>query len=112
MVSGLVVVLVVALVQVVLGLHVRNTLIDSAAEGARHAALAGAGHAAGVERTRELISAGLSSSYADHVSATTVQVSGATLVRVDVSAPLPVIGLLGPRGMLEVSGHAIQEDGP
>jgi Flp pilus assembly protein TadG len=109
LVSVLVVTVVLAVVQLTLGLHVRNTLIDAASEGARHGALVGSSPAAGAERTRSLIAMSLSSRYADRVSAGTVQRAGTTLVRVDVSAPLPVLGLLGPSGVVEVSGHAVLE---
>ena len=37
-------------------------------------------------------------------------VDGLDVVRVTVSAPLPVLGLLGPGGVLTVEGHALQED--
>lgn len=109
LVATLVVVLVVALVQLTLTLHVRNTLIDSASEGARHGALAGSTLAEGVDRTRELIGATLSPRYGDDVRATTVVLDGVPLVRVDVTAPLPVLGLIGPSGVVSVSGHAVRE---
>jgi len=110
LVSVLVVTIVVALVQLVLGLHVRNTLVDAASEGARHAALVGAGPAEGVARTRELVSVSLSPRYARDVVASQVERGGAMLVRVEVSAPLPVLGLIGPSGVLNVSGHAVLEE--
>lgn len=110
LVSVLVVTIVVALLQLVLGLHVRNTLVDSASEGARHAALAGSTPAEGVARTRELIGLTLSPRYARDVTASWVERDGTALVRVEVSAPLPVLGLLGPSGVLDVSGHAVLEE--
>ncbi|GAA4287834.1 TadE family protein [Georgenia daeguensis] len=110
LVSVLVLAIVVALLQLVLGLHVRNTLVDSASEGARHAALVGSTPAEGVARTRELIGLSLSPRYAREVSASLVDRGGTTLVRVRVSAPLPVLGLLGPSGVLDVSGHAVLEE--
>jgi hypothetical protein len=110
LVSVLVVAIVAALLQLVLGLHVRNTLVDSASEGARHAALEGSTPAEGVARTRELIGLTLSPRYARDVSASRVERGGTTLVRVEISAPLPVLGLLGPSGVLDVSGHAVLEE--
>jgi len=110
LVSVLVVTIVMALLQLVLGLHVRNTLVDSASEGARHAALVGSGPAEGVARTRELVSLTLSPRYARDVRASQMQRGGVSLVRVEVSAPLPVLGLLGPSGVLNVSGHAVLEE--
>ena len=44
--------LTLAVVQLALALHVRNTVIDAAAEGARFASLAGSSPADGVARTR------------------------------------------------------------
>ena len=111
-VSVLVVVIVVALIQVTLALHVRNTLIDSASEGARHAALAGSSADAGVARTRELIGLTVSPRYAEDVSATTIVDGAGGTVEVRVSAPLPVIGLLGPGGVVTVFGHAVLEPEP
>jgi hypothetical protein len=109
LVSGLVVAIVVALIQLTLALHVRNTLIDSASEGARHGALVGSSPAAGAARARELIEMTLSPRYAQSVSARTVDGPGGAVVQVDVVAPLPVLGLLGPSGVVEVSGHATLE---
>lgn len=109
LVSVLVVMLVLGLVQLTLALHVRNTLIDSASEGARYAALSGSSLGAGVDRTRELIRTTLSPRYAEEVSASAVDDDGVALVRIEVSAPLPVLGLLGPAGVVTVAGHAVPE---
>jgi hypothetical protein len=106
LVGGLLVLLFVAVLQLALALHVRNVLIDSAAQGARYGALAGHDAQDGAARTRELVTAELSSSYADHVSVDRVEVGGLALVDVRVAAPLPLVGLLGPAGHLVVHGHA------
>jgi Flp pilus assembly protein TadG len=58
MVGALLVVLALSVIQLALALHVRTTVLDAAAEGARTAALAGATRADGVERTRDLITSG------------------------------------------------------
>ena len=100
-----------AVVQLTLALHVRATLVDCAAEGARYGALRDRTPADGAERARDLIEMSLASSYADDVSASVVDVGGMAVVRVEVSAPLPVIGLLGPSGRLTVDGNALQESG-
>ncbi|MET0782884.1 MAG: TadE/TadG family type IV pilus assembly protein, partial [Leifsonia flava] len=55
LVSVLLTTLALAVVQLALALHVRNTVIDAAAEGARYAALADNTLADGEERTRMLI---------------------------------------------------------
>lgn len=105
MVASLLVVLVLSVVQLALALHVRATVTDAAAEGARHASLVGADAAAGVERTRELITTAVGPQYAAHVSAATATVAGLETIEIRVAAPLPLFGLIGPTA-LEVRGHA------
>jgi Flp pilus assembly protein TadG len=101
--------LLLAVVQLALALHVRNTVLDAAAEGARYAALAGSSPAAGVERTRTLIDAAIAADYAGDVSASSTSVGGVPAVAVTVRTTLPVVGLLGPERALEVTGHAAVE---
>ncbi|MFI2752990.1 TadE family protein [Cellulomonas sp. P22] len=98
-----------AVLQLTLVQHVRNTLVDCAAEGARYAALADRDLEDGAERTRALVSAGLSGSYAQDVTARRTQIDGLDVIEVQVTAPLPVAGLLGPARSLTVLGHAIAE---
>lgn len=105
MVAGLLVVLVLSVMQLSLALHVRATVADAAAEGARHASLVGAGASAGIVRTRELITMAIGSQYAQQVSASTATVDGLQTIEIRVAAPLPVFGLIGPTA-LEVTGHA------
>lgn len=99
----------VALVQLALVLHVRTTLTDCAAQGARYAAAAGREPRDGVARTVELATAALSGAYARDVTAARTRVGGVDVVEVTVRAPLPVVGLLGPGGALVVRGHAMVE---
>jgi len=106
LVGGLLALLFVAVLQLALVLHVRNELIDSAAQGARYGALAGHEPKDGAARTRELVSAELSARYAADVSAAREEVDGVALVDVRVTAPLPLVGLVGPSGRLVVHGHA------
>ncbi|QUW18912.1 TadE/TadG family type IV pilus assembly protein [Agrococcus sp. Marseille-Q4369] len=105
MVAGLLVVLVLSVMQLSLALHVRATVADAAAEGARHASLLGSDAAAGVERTRELISTAIGPRYAERVSASSAVVAGLETIEIRVAAPLPVLGFIGPVA-LEVAGHA------
>lgn len=105
MVAALLVALVLGVVQLALGLHVRATLADAAAEGARHASLVGSDASAGVARTRELVSTALGPAYAERVTAGTATVAGLETIEIRVAAPLPVLGLVGPVA-LEVTGHA------
>lgn len=109
LVTVLLVVLVLAVLQLGLALLVRNTVVDAAAEGARHAALFGGTRAAGAERTRQLLATALGDGYAGDVEAGVTDRLGHPAVVVTVRAPLPVIGLLGVAGSLEVSGHAALE---
>jgi Flp pilus assembly protein TadG len=109
LVSILLTVLALAVVQLGLALHVRNTVLDAAAEGARIAALAGTGEQDGVARTRDLIGAAISSDFADDVIASRTSIGGIPVVAITVRTTVPVIGLLGPERALEVTGHAAVE---
>ena len=109
LVGILLTVLALAVVQLALALHVRNTLLDAAAEGARYAALAGSSRADGVARTKDLIAAAVSAEYAQDVTTGVTTIGGVPVVEVTVRATLPVVGLLGLQRGLEVSGHAAIE---
>lgn len=100
---------VLAVVQLALVLHVRTLLTDAAAEGARYAALHGNDLAEGEERTAELIASTLPGSYADSIAAGVDSYGEVDLVTVTVSAPLPLVGLLGPGDTIVVTGRAVQE---
>ena len=99
----------VAVLQLTIVLHVRNTLVDSAAEGARYGALAGHDAADGAQRSRDLIAQSVSSAYAQGVSAGRTTIDGLEVVEVEVQAPLPLVGLIGPAGTITVRGHALVE---
>ena|ERR671911_313727 len=109
MVSVLVVVLFLAVFQLGLALHTRNTLISCASEGARLGARADAVPGQGVSRTQALITASLSGRFARNVTSREAVVGGVRVVEVRVVAPLPVIGLLGPDGRLDLVGRAFLE---
>lgn len=96
----------ISIVQLALVLHVRNTIIDAAASGARYGSLADRAPEDGVNRTRELIGSALNPDFAQDVGFSRADVSGIPVLRITVRAPLPVIGLLGPAKVLEVNGHA------
>jgi len=110
LVSALVSLLFLGVFQVGLALHIRNTLIACASDGARFGARADNVAADGAARATELIRASLSDRYAAHVSAVRETVGGVTVVQVDVSAPLPVLAWFGPQGVLTVHGRAFAED--
>lgn len=109
MVGALLTLLFVGVVQLAVVLHVRNTLVDCASEGARYGAFADRMPADGAARARELIGLSLSDRYADDVTATTTVLDGVPVVEVTVRAPLPVIGLLGPASAITVTGHGVDE---
>ncbi|WP_324642352.1 TadE family protein [Pseudarthrobacter sp. LT1] len=106
LVGGLLTMFFLAIVQLTLVLHVRNTLIDAAASGARYGTLADRNASDAEERTRSLISLALNPSFAEQISSKEVNVSGMRTLEVTVRSPMPVIGLIGPRDLLEVKGHA------
>ena len=109
MVVSLLVFLTLAVLQFALALHVRNTVLDAAAEGARYAALADSGLADGEARTRALITVALGESYARNVVARYTGSAGYLSTEVSVAAPLPLLGLLGFDSGLHVAGHALVE---
>jgi len=106
LVGGLLTMFFLAIIQLTLILHVRNTLIDAAASGARYGTLADRSAADAEERTRSLIGTALGPGFAEQVSTGEVTVQGFRTLEVTVRAPMPVIGLIGPRDTLEVKGHA------
>ena len=99
----------VGILQLTLVLHVRNTLIDSASEGARYAAQSGHVPDDGAVRTRVLVEQSLAASYAQQVTARVTRVDGLDEIEVQVVAPLPLLGLLGPARSLTARGHALVE---
>jgi hypothetical protein len=96
----------VAIIQLALVLHVRNTLIDAAASGARYGTLADRSAADAQQRTEELIGTALNGSFAQDIETREVTFQGLLTLEVTVRAPMPVVGLIGPRDLLEVKGHA------
>ena len=99
----------VGVVQLAVVLHVRNTLIDCASDGARYGALADRVPADGASRAAALITQDLSAGYARDVTAGVENVGGLPTVVVRVRAPLPVLGLLGVGRVVTVTGHALAE---
>lgn len=112
LVGGLLTLVFVSVVQLGLVLHVRSTIIDCTAEGARAGALAGSSPAEGVQRLKELLAHDLGTAYAARVHVTAAgrtSVGGLDVVEMTVSAPTPVVGLVGPAGGLTVTAHAVAE---
>jgi len=102
----LLVLVVLAVVQVGLALHVRSTIQSAAAEGARIAAVSGA--TAGVARTRSVLATSIADGVVEDVTASSATVRGVATVVVVVRARLPLVGLFGPTALV-VQGHALVE---
>jgi Flp pilus assembly protein TadG len=109
LVSSLLAAMFLAVLQFGVALHVRNTLVAAAAEGARFGSDADRTPADGAARTRDLIATSLSDAYAHDVTATFETIEGFRTVVVQVSAPLPLLGMVGPGGDLVVRAHAVDE---
>lgn len=113
LVGGLLTLLFLSVVQLGLVVHVRNTLVDCASEGARYGARADRTPDDAVRRTHDLVASELSPAYASRISgritAEEVDRGGVRAIEVRLSGPLPVVGLVGPAGTLDVSGHAFAE---
>lgn len=104
--------LVLGIVQVALVLHVRNTLSSAAAEGARHAAVAGATPQDGVDKAREQIIGAVSPEYAEAIRVEPVSIAGAAAYELTIDARVPTLGLGGIAIEFSVSGNAIREEVP
>ncbi len=109
MVGALLTVLTLSVLQLSLALHIRNTVQDAAAEGARFGALADNTPADGVQRTRELIALAIGADYAGDVRASGGAWMGHPAVTISVTTRFPLVGLVGIEGALKVSGHAAVE---
>jgi Flp pilus assembly protein TadG len=99
---------VLAVVQIGLALHVRATLASAAAEGARVAAVSGGDGPVGVRRTREILATTVADAVVESVTAKVGSTGGVAVVDVEIRARLPLVGLLGPE-LLVVHGHALVE---
>lgn len=109
LVGALVVGVTAAVLQLALGLYVRNVLVDAAGEGARRAALLGGTEAEAAARVEALADAALVDGYVEQVTVTRGEVGGVGVVTATVVAPLPVVGFLGLGGTLTVTGRAVDE---
>lgn len=107
MVAGLVAMIFAGTLQLALALHVRNTLVDAAAAGARYGTLADRSPEDGVERTRQIVTDALGPRYAQDVAAAPTTVGQLQTLEVRIVSPLPVVALFGPPESLEVRGHAV-----
>ncbi len=105
MVGLLLTFLTLAIVQLALGLYIRNVVQDAAIDGAFHAALADTSVADGEIRVMTVVSRAVNSAVVQEVSGS--EVDGT--ITMTVRATLPLLGLWGvPYGM-EFSAHAPTE---
>jgi Flp pilus assembly protein TadG len=109
LVGTLLTLLTLSVIQLGLALLIRNTVLDAASEGARYGALADNQIGDAVQRTRDLITTAIGPAYANDVTVALGTYRGHPADIVTVRAPLPVIGLVGLPGALEVTGHAAIE---
>lgn len=107
LVSALLAIMFLALIQLALVLHVRNTVADAASSAARYGALADRTAQDAQERAEQLIEAALGAAYAGDVTATVSEVNGIAILTVSVTGPWPMVGMLGPGESLQMSGHAL-----
>jgi Flp pilus assembly protein TadG len=104
--------LVIGILQLALVLHVRNTLASAAAEGARHAAVAGSSAPAGQAKVQELVSGALSQDFVRRVTVRPTLVGGAPGYEAVVEADVGLLGFGGAGVPVRVSGHAVAEVAP
>lgn len=109
LVAPLVLTVALAVLQVILTVHMRTTLTSAAAEGARAAARAGATLDDGEVRAWDLARRSLAGGLVEHVIARRELASGLPVTAVEVTAQLPLLGMLTPLDMTVV-GRALTED--
>ncbi|GAA1936514.1 pilus assembly protein [Microbacterium aoyamense] len=90
-------------------LYVRNVVHDAAVEGAYVAALADTTPAAGVDRTREIVARAVGAQYTTDIAVRETTTVGGPTIELSVRATLPLVGLFGVPGTLEVTAHAPAE---
>lgn len=108
MVSALLIAVFLAILQLTFALHVRNTLLDAAASGARYGTLADRGPGDGIYRTQEIIRGALNDRFASDVQSTSTTVGGTPGLRITVRTAIPVFGLFPFVGEFIVHGESVR----
>ncbi|MGP9527653.1 TadE family protein [Glutamicibacter sp. AOP5-A2-18] len=108
MITTLLVLIAMTLIQLALVLHVRNTLIDAAANGAHYGALANRSEADARGRAQLLITESLHGGFADNVGVSSANVGKNQVITVSVDTRVPLIGLLPNGWDLHVQGEAVR----
>jgi Flp pilus assembly protein TadG len=110
-VSVFLIVLVLAILQVAMILHMRNVSVAAVVDGARYAANADRDCADGTAKATELIEDAIAKAEVVDVSCETVVVGGADVVRVSarVRLPLLLLDLMPTDVTIEVQGRSVKE---
>ncbi|GER24022.1 hypothetical protein NCCP1664_25170 [Zafaria cholistanensis] len=108
MVSALLTAVFLSVFQLALVLHVRNTLLDAAATGARHGTLADRSPADGAERARQLVTSALGPSFRCEVGHEATTIGGREGLRITVRTGFPLVGYLPVAGELGVQAEAVR----
>ena len=108
MITTLLIVLAMTVIQLALILHVRNTLVDAAANGAHYGALANRTPADAVGRTRTLITESLSSRFANDIAVGVRSVGDEQVVTITVNTRVPLVGLLPNGWEISTSAGAVR----
>lgn len=111
MVAGLLLAVFLSVLQLTLVLHVRNTLIDAAATGARFGTLADRGPDDGAQLTRELISSSLSPRFASDVRVVSREIGGRPGLEISVNTGFPLVGFFQIGAELSVTAEAVRYGG-
>lgn len=109
LVGTLLTALTLAILQFGFAVYVRNIVHDAASEGAHYAALADRDPLDGIERTALVITRAIGPQYAEDISAGEAEALGHPTVVIQVRTTLPLIGLIGIAGGLQLSAQAPRE---
>lgn len=102
-----------AIMQVAVYLHVRNTMVACASEGARYGANFDRTPADGAARAAGCIAGSLSPRFSGHVTGGFASAGGQPVVVVTARSQMPAIGVWGPGALaFSVAGHAVKEPQP
>ncbi|WP_344878325.1 TadE/TadG family type IV pilus assembly protein [Zhihengliuella alba] len=110
MVVALLTAVFLSVLQLTLVLHVRNTIMDAAAAGARYGALADRSPADGAARTRAIIGESLSPVFAEDVAARGISRGGLEGLSITVETHVPLIGFLPVAGRMSIDAEALRYD--
>jgi hypothetical protein len=108
-VGALTTLVVLAILQVAVVSHVRAVVLDSAAAGAAHGALADSSLRAAVERTRSLLKIGIASDLISKVSGSTGTVASRRVAVIRVDYRVPAFAMWIPTAIGSVSARAFVE---